>query len=93
MGVENKMLAGGWGEQMPTEPGANASARQKNRRVEIYAMAPEGRSGHTTEASPPSGAGRGTKERALTPAPTPAPRTSTGRVAPTPSPVNPSRVP
>jgi flagellar motor protein MotB len=58
MGVENKMAAAGWGEQMPVAEGTSPQARQKNRRVEIYAMAPDyspnGRGGN----SPPRGAGR-----------------------------------
>src|SRR5207248_1002367 len=93
MSVENKMAAGGWGEQMPVQTGASSTARQKNRRVEIYAMAPEGRSGHSTEASPPSGAGRGGQEPAAVPPQTPAPRKMPMRTAPTPEPKGASRIP
>jgi chemotaxis protein MotB len=60
MDVENKMAAAGWGEQLPAESGRSSAARQQNRRVEIYAMAPA--KGGRAETSPPSGAGRGSEQ-------------------------------
>ena len=65
LGVENKLAAAGWGEQLPVQTGHTANARQRNRRVEIYAMAPESHRSGSIEASPPSGAGRGEPEPAL----------------------------
>lgn len=65
MDVENKMAAAGWGEQLPAESGSTSSARQQNRRVEIYAMAPS-KGGHA-QVPPPSGAGRGAEQPALAP--------------------------
>ncbi len=70
-----KMAAAGWGEQLPVAANTNAAARQRNRRVEIYAMAPV--AGRGAEASPPSGVSRG--EAALEPGATPAARTSARR--------------
>lgn len=61
-GVESNMAAAGWGEQLPIAENSSAQARQANRRVEIYAMAPE--SGYkalmkgNANAAPPTGAGR-----------------------------------
>jgi chemotaxis protein MotB len=37
-GVANNTAAGGWGDQLPVVANTSATARQKNRRVEIYAM-------------------------------------------------------
>jgi chemotaxis protein MotB len=85
MAVDCKMAAAGWGEQLPIEANTSASARQRNRRVEIYAMAPQ--EGHAVEASPPTGAGRG-GEAALQPGATP--RSGARRSAST---ARPDRVP
>lgn len=63
-GVSSSMAAAGWGEQLPVAENSSAQARQANRRVEIYAMAPE--SGYKAlmkgegNAAPPTGAGRKT---------------------------------
>lgn len=70
MGIENKMAAAGWGDQLPIAANSDSSARQRNRRVEIYAMAPEAARGKRG-ATPPTGAGRGGEEPALD---TPEPR-------------------
>ena len=37
-GVSNNAAAGGWGDQLPVVANTSAKTRQKNRRVEIYAM-------------------------------------------------------
>lgn len=39
-GVSNNAAAGGWGDQLPVAANTSAQTRQKNRRVEIYAMRP-----------------------------------------------------
>lgn len=38
VGAQKNMLAGGWGENVPAASNATAEGRQKNRRVEIYAI-------------------------------------------------------
>jgi len=38
LGCQKNMLAGGWGENVPAASNATAAGRQKNRRVEIYAI-------------------------------------------------------
>jgi len=61
-GVKSSMAAAGWGELLPVAENISEQARQANRRVEIYAMAPE--SGYkalmkgTVKSPPPTGAGR-----------------------------------
>lgn len=80
MDVENKMAAAGWGEQLPAEAGSTSAARQQNRRVEIYAMAPA--KGGRAEIPPPSGAGRGGRAAGARPGRpgSDAPRTAAGKV-------------
>jgi chemotaxis protein MotB len=56
-GVEQNMAAAGWGEQRPVAENSSATARQANRRVEIYAMAPQRAVGGTANTAPPTGAG------------------------------------
>ena len=38
--AENRMGVSGYGPYQPVEPNTNEKARQKNRRVEIYVLAP-----------------------------------------------------
>ncbi len=52
-GVSQDMLAGGWGDRRPVAPGTSSMARQANRRVEIFAMAPPTGGANPTAATPP----------------------------------------
>lgn len=42
-GLNQEMVACGWGKQRPVADNADTRGRQQNRRVEVYAMAPQGK--------------------------------------------------
>ncbi len=53
-GVDQNMAAAGWGDRRPVSENTSAQARQANRRVEIFAMAPQTNSVGLIRTAPPS---------------------------------------